>query len=331
MKKTLLLSVICFSAIPFFAQPVITSADLLSVGDIIITQPCETTTFAPGSAGANQVWDFSQLIPEGAYDTTYYIVPEGTPYEADYPSSNIVGKFGSDSYGYYQITGDKLFFWGQADPTTALVLTNPATYFVSPVTFGTFVLDTIAGSLNAGPLSGSVTGEVFLEGDGYGTLMTPDATYSDVLRIKTTTVAIATVPFLGTIVDSVFNYSWYKLGIKSPVMEMIEDTQYAGATPIQQTRYINYFKEATSGYHLPIGSSRPNIQAYPNPAAQQVWFSDLTEPARLVMHNLAGQLVLEQNMLPGEPVSVKNLVSGIYICAVYTNNMPVQTIKLTIR
>ena len=128
MQKTLLLPLLCLSANALFAQPVITSADLLKVGDVVITQPCNTETFDPGGAGANQVWDFSQLMPEGPEDTTFYILPAGTPYEANYPSSNIVARFGEDEYGYYQTTADQLLYWGDQSPMSALVLTDPAIY-----------------------------------------------------------------------------------------------------------------------------------------------------------------------------------------------------------
>lgn len=331
MKNAFHITLLSLLATPFFAQPVITSNDLLKVGDIVATQPCATTTFNPGSAGANQAWDFSQLTPEGPQDTTFYILPAGTPYAANYPSSNIVGRFGADGYGYYQVSGDKLFFWGQTDPSSALVLTNPATYFQSPATYGTFVLDTIAGSLSAGPLSGSVTGQVYFQGDGYGSLQTPGGQYSDVLRVKTVTVAVATVPFLGTITDSVYNYSWYKLGVKTPVLEMIDDTQWSGGAVVSQTRYVNYFLSITSGANEPAGLSEPPVQVFPNPAEDAVQFSGLDAPARVVIQNIAGQCVLDKTIAPQEQIGVESLRAGVYCCSVYPEGGKVQFLKLVVQ
>lgn len=331
MKNIFFSSLLCLLSNPFFAQPVITNNDLLKVGDVVATQPCATITFNAGGAGANQTWDFSQLTAEGPQDTTFYILPAGTPYAANYPSSNIVGKFGSDGYGYYQTSGDLLLFWGQADPTTALVLTNPATYFKSPTTYGTFILDTIAGTLSSGPLSGSVLGRVFFQGDGYGALTTPGGSYTDVLRIKTVTVAEATIPFLGTIIDSVFNYSWYKLGVKSPVLEMIEDTQWSGGAVVSQTRYVNYFISLTSGATEPIDVAMPLIRVFPNPAEEQVQFYGLEKPARLRIHNIDGQLLIDKAIEPDEPVSVKGLEPGVYICALYGAGEAMQFVKLIVR
>jgi hypothetical protein len=329
MKKHLFY-LLCFFTGALFAQPVITDTDLLGVGDIVITQPTTTETFNPGPAGANQTWDFSQIVSDGDPDTTFYISPVGTPYAASYPSSNIVGFFDGNSYGYYQTSGGKLFYWGSTDPMTALVLTDPATYFVSPATYGTFVLDTIAGTLNLGPISGSVVGQVYFEGDGYGTLQLPTGTYTDVLRIKTVTAAVATVPFLGTIIDSVFNYSWYKLGTESPLLEMIEDTQWSGGTVLDQTRYINYFQTITSGSSDLLPDRLP-VSIYPNPAdAGQIRFVGLSGPTRLVIQNAAGQRVLEETVTPGDPVSIKKLGTGVYFCSLYTNRNQVQTVKLVV-
>lgn len=331
MKHTFFTTLFLLPAIAFFAQPVITNNDLLKVGDVVITQPCATATFNPGSAGANQVWDFSQLVAEGPEDTTFYILPAGTPYAASFPSSNIVGKFGSDGYGYYQVSGDKLFFWGQADPSANIILSDPATYFKSPATYGTFVYDTIAGSVGLGALTGTVVGNSWFEGDGYGSLQTPGGQYSDVLRVKTVTVALATVPFLGTITDSIFNYSWYKVGVKSPVLEMIDDTQWANGMVFSQSRYVNFFRSITTKTDTPVGAKVAEIVAFPNPAIDQVWFAGLDTPAHLLVHNMAGQLLLDEHINPGEPVSVKQLGAGVYVCAIYSSGDLPQFVKLVVR
>ncbi len=329
--KNLLITLLCLSANALFAQPTITSTDLLKVGDVVVTQPCNTEIFTPGGAGANQVWDFSALIPEGAEDTTFYTSPVGTPYAANYPSSNIVAKFGEDAYGYYQTTVDQLLYWGDQSPTSALLFTDPAVYFQSPVTFGTFLLDSVAGSLSAAPLQGTIAGHVYFSGDGYGTLQTPGGQFSDVLRTKTVTVAIATVPFLGTITDSVFNYSWYKLGIKSPVLEMIEDTQWANGAVFSQTRYVNFFRSITTTKSPePANAPAPLIQAFPNPTNDLVQFSGLEQAARITIQNTAGQQVLAENISPDAVISLKHLGAGLYICAAYLHDGSMQTVKLIV-
>jgi hypothetical protein len=212
------------------------------------------------------------------------------------------------------------------------VLTDPATYFVSPTTYGTFVLDTIAGSISLGPIAGSVAGRVFYEGDGYGTIMLPDGTTkTNVLRVKTVTVAVATVPFLGTIIDSVFNYSWYQLGIKSPVMEMIEDTQWSGGAVLDQTRYVNYYLGTLLSASDP-GSGLQPVNVYPNPVSDEaVRFTGFDTPSKLIIQNSAGQCVLAETVNPGDPVLLKKLESGVYICSIYTPGLPARTVKMVVR
>ncbi|MBC7775858.1 MAG: T9SS type A sorting domain-containing protein [Phycisphaerae bacterium] len=329
MKKNLLLLLCCVFSSLLFAQPTITTTDLLKVGDVVITQPCATATFNPGSPGANQTWDFSQLVAEGPEDTTFYISPIGTPYAADYPLSNIVGRFGGNQYGYYQVAGDNLLFFGQKDPSSAIVLTDPAVYFKSPATFGTSVTDSIAGSLNAGPLNGSVTGQAFFKGDGYGTLTTPGGQYSDVLRIKTLTVAVVTVPFFGTITDSVFNYSWYKLGIQTPVFEMIEDTQWSGGAVIDQVRYVNYYRSLSSDATEPTKAIRSSIRAFPNPTEGDVAVDfELSErqSVRILVFDLTGYTVLTQKFEGAQGSNQARLEmgampNGVYVVEIQADNV----------
>ncbi len=325
MKNNLLIALLCLAVNAVFAQPIITNADLLKVGDMVITQPCNTEVFNPGGAGADQIWDFSQLVPEGPEDTTFYISPVGTPYEANYPSSNIVAKFGEAEYDYYQVANDQLLYLGYQEPTGSLLLTDPAVYFQSPTTFGTFLIDSIAGTLSAAPLQGSVVGHVYFSGDGYGTLQTPGSQFEDVLRVKTVTIAVATVPIFGNIIDSVFNYSWYKLGVKSPVLEMIDDTQWAGGAVLSQTRYVNYFRSITSGATEPGETKGPLIQVFPNPTDDQIQFSRLEKSARVIIQNTAGQRVMDKTIDPSDHISLKNLGTGLYICSIYLQDGSTQT------
>ncbi len=296
----------------------------------MVTQPCNTTTFQPGSAGADQNWDFSQLVPNGPQDTTFYISPVGTPYAASYPASNIVARFGADGYGYYQTTSDRLFFWGQSDPSSALVLSDPAVYFQAPTTYGTFILDTIAGNNSLGALSGALQGQVYFQGDGYGDLQTPGGQYTNVLRIKTVTVALATLPFLGTITDSVFNYSWYKTGLETPVLEMIEDTQWSNGAVISQDRYVNFFQSLTTGTAELRAEQMPRIQAFPNPTAGSVQLLGLERPATVTVCNTAGQVVLSAQIDPRETLHLENLAAGLYFCSVWTADKVPQLVKIIV-
>jgi hypothetical protein len=134
MKHILLSCLFALLHTALSAQPVIQQNDLLHVGDIVVTQPCTVTASQPGPAGANQTWDFSGLTPTSSLDTTYYIAPAGTPYAASYPASNIVAFYSGNTYGYYQIVNNELFYFGEKDPTGGLVLTDPAVYFKLPTT-----------------------------------------------------------------------------------------------------------------------------------------------------------------------------------------------------
>jgi hypothetical protein len=181
MKTQLLF--LALLAVPFWlkAQPVLQHDNMAPIGfsaEISVGGPV-----APGPAGANQIWDFSG-VPLAAYGTFEIVDPATTPYAVLLlGSSNYCYKMtltASESiYDYYNLLTNSMDKMGQnMSSTGGEIFTDPKIDLIFPFDYGESYFDAFAKT-NGG--FGTVT-KTF---DAYGTLITPDQTYQNVVRILT--------------------------------------------------------------------------------------------------------------------------------------------------
>ena len=222
---------------PYFfqAQITITASDMPQPGDEWTDINCEIpNNFSIGSPGANQTYDFSNLVPEDTFSTVF-VAPSSTPGVSEFPDATIATEVDDDEefYAYYQQTNDELLLLGfYADTSvsgTGQYLTSrfapPNKAFQIPSTYNTSFSDmstlsiTYAGEPGfVDSIRSTITTEDEVLFDGYGTITTPDGTFS-CLRERTystsTTTSetysamtgIWTVVFTNTLIDTIYN--WY--------------------------------------------------------------------------------------------------------------------------
>ena len=96
MKKLLYL----FLLFPLlsYSQIIVTSANLPNIGDTVITGE-DFGNYLPGLSGANQNWNFANAAGMPAM-ILGFIDPLTTPYQSNFPSSNICAKVDSAAYYY---------------------------------------------------------------------------------------------------------------------------------------------------------------------------------------------------------------------------------------
>lgn len=177
----------------FVAQPVINRGDIFNVGDQgSIVDALSVPDIGPG--GPNAIWDFSdvqidsQLVVNVRFENT-----QNTFFAADYPTSNLAQIAGVASFEGYQfmvanndridVVGDYVpgFIDGQAfysDPLT--ILEFPLQYQSQWDDEATYEIMFSSTSIT---YLGESTTDVVV--DGYGTVMLPQSTFDDVLRLRT--------------------------------------------------------------------------------------------------------------------------------------------------
>ena len=246
MKKTLqslFLTVCLIITVGAIAQPTITAnGGIPVIGDKYLVQAAYSgASCAPTTSGANQVWDYSNLIDSGAISTLSMVAPTGLPGASKFPSATIAWHDPSDgSYVFCNNTINTTL--GEMGVyTTATnwgVFTPKITRLFFPMAYGNKITDTalFSAAISAG-FDGKVTDTLFA--DGYGTLKLPhNATYNNILRIK---IKLTFSFYLsGTFVYSYTSeyYEFVQEGIHYPILLLNSaansnwSAQYYGGIPV---------------------------------------------------------------------------------------------------
>ena len=217
---SLILLTLLFS-VSLSAQPVINS-NWINVGSGALISSIDASTVPdPGPAGENVTWDFGDLMPADTAVQIYlqYGLPDTTPYAADYPEANIVQtEAGTEFYDYWKLTSDSMVNYGLAAESIQVIYTDPIKLVEFPFTYQSAFADSYNGTaeiLIAG-LTGYTSGNLTATADGYGTLILPDGTYDNVLRLHQVTNSRDSVDIgfgLTTIgVTTIDAYTWVSPG-----------------------------------------------------------------------------------------------------------------------
>lgn len=290
MKTTFLhiivLTTFVFSSIATsLAQPVIEASDLLNlIGQTQVQEDDTTLTrgeLTPGPSGANQTWDFSNIVFENPIQFQFnYLDPANTPYADSFATANFVQQaiFTSDSgnftsFNYSNITSNTVVALGSASPfdffgtdTILFEFDNDSTPL--PLSFGSTYSSVSVDTSESPFLPGFQTVEfdsTHTEVDAWGTVRLPIGEFT-CLRLKETSVfssfsIVNGIPIPGTGADTSVNYSWVSKDAFLVASMYIPGPSSIDETP-EFTRLAN-----TSTSISPLQD--PNFRllpSYPNPA-----------------------------------------------------------------
>lgn len=178
-----------------------------------------------GAGGANASWDFSGLVPF-AVATVNLVELAGSGLETAMPSATAITEnaLSNQSKGY-EVTPTGLLYWGVLNNNNQVLMryTDANQELVLPCTFGTTWTDpSLAEYSSGGSVLGSRTGDLTGEADGYGDLIMPFGTITNVLRVHLIeNMSDVTVAGDATIQGSRFQY--YKPGIAAPLVETVNN------------------------------------------------------------------------------------------------------------
>lgn len=188
-------------------------------GETYEVQYAEADGFSPGSGGANQTWDFSNM-DLSFFEIQFSILsPEDGIATTNFPDADFIWLLDEfEAYNYYQVEDNGLTLIGGAfgspgDVTFLDVFSDLEDGLQLPMTYP----DTYEYSSAWTSYFFGISSEGYREGavevDGYGTIILPNGTYDNVLRVvitSTTTVSGLTVTETQT--------SWMLPGQFVPVM-----------------------------------------------------------------------------------------------------------------
>ncbi|WP_298224777.1 T9SS type A sorting domain-containing protein [Flavobacterium sp.] len=271
------------------AQPVLNAADFPTAYSFRAYR-ANTAGFTNGSAGANQVWDYSAInIVETNYTITRIPITE-MPFYEQFPGANYCetkDDNGYISYSAINLNSNTFESMGYVDGNLIVRYSDTSVVFQFPYTFNTVINDTrLADMPGATPQSYTRTY------DAYGTLITPFGTFPDVIRQKLES-------------ENATAYIW----IDSHNFQVI----LAGSFDNPQ---IYFYKDTTN-----LGVSQNQSKAfsmYPNPTTDAVTIhqNDMAFKVHFVtVCDVSGKVLIAHEILDGDfkSFSLKDFSPGLYI------------------
>lgn len=288
----------------------------------------DTALYTPGSAGTAQTWDFSGLTYNGFTSTTEYVDPALTVYGFMFPGSTVAEDDGTGSFTYYALSAADLTDLGGADPSFAMTYTNPETVMKYPFAYSNWNADSFSGSYSGI----SISGNMIVAADAYGTLLLPSGSYNT-LRVKSQehyTISYST----GSVTVDVTAYSWYTATDRSPVMQYLTGTESGSVT--------NYDKYITVNAEV-VGISEAHkddafLSVYPNPAhgSCTVNYSlDASAAVSVTITDISGREIMNvsKGIQPAgsrsETIDLSSVAAGSYIVKLnYGNGIAYKKIQV---
>lgn len=284
------------------AQPVMQASDLNpTVGEVY---NYEVTQWVPeGNWGNNVTWDLSTMIPSSSSSVT---VNAANPL---FPLSNVslLDAGGSTTYQENSSTGQ--YVHGIDAGGTIITYQNPAKQLVFPLNENVNETDTWAATFTSGGLPFDRAGTNLIFADAWGTLITPEGTFTDVWRVRVDQDYVDTYAG-GTIVYQVQVFMWYKAGIHYPLATVADVATSQGSAYTYGTYTLldswGVEEEANTAFRL-----------FPNPVQENlnVEFASAEAVQALRIYNALGNLVNEvevNSFSKNITVDMSSLSSGIY-------------------
>lgn len=315
MKKIYLFasSIVLTSAV--YAQPVIQSTGLNpAVGESFVTNSSDWVS--EGSAGSNVTWDLSALTINQVTPVSIE-APSGS-----FPNSNVDYNFVGSSQLYYYNNGVKQTVYYQMAGTTLITFSDPMDMVTFPLDMSMNFTDNFTATFTSSGYNFVRQGTNEVVADGYGTLITPEGTFTDVLRVKTTQIYTDTYS-LGTIDYEVYYYSWYKNGYHMPLANVYDLNTFQG-----QTLYASYIE--TDGLSVDE-STQDYLSVYPNPVVDLLTFKNTADLKAYELVDINGKVLIngEINSLDlTTGIDVSGLNSGVYFIKVTNSGNLVKTTKI---
>lgn len=316
-------------------QPQLSILNTPQSGNTYIFSPCGYLISSPGNGGSNMIWDFSELSVSDDTIATFYT--NDTAYNAfpdyDYPSFYFdTSKYNLKSYHYlYKITDERYSIAYQIVPVTAYTpqaCPVDITLFNMPFSYEDEVSETWScGAINAGIRN--------IQADGYGTLILPDSTYFNALRLRTTEKQEfePSSPNPSAHYDTTWTdlYKWFTESSEVPVYSIRYYTKHSwsmGSFYLSQDTTVQMLKEVL--LTTLIKEKKENefrLSLSPNPAREIITMECLSSergPVTFELMDLQGRMieVLGSYEIHQEKTSftfsLQGMTSGIYLIVAKT-------------
>jgi len=221
---------------------------------------CNTTDEGP--SGSAQVWDFSMLETKSQL-TSYMYPSEKTAHNIDIPEADAVLEEFETQF-YFRTSSHMIEQYGTVSKNNTITrYDKPFVKMIFPFGYGDIYSGDFSGTVEGNNNYRAIfTGSYTLEADAYGTLILPNKTYHNVVRIKTYKEQCYNNSSCncGTI-----SYKWYAKNIRYPLLTIIKTHSPSGERVIKTAYYSKTKERKTGENNDPLWDEMIQAKIYPNP------------------------------------------------------------------
>ncbi len=257
MNKLLLCFVFIIGFTGLNAQITLTgSAHNPQIGDNFtqMIQSNPPSGFNEGPQGAGVTWDFASLTHASTGDVVIQAASSG-----DFSTSDIFYSQ-SGTQSYFKTSEGNFTFMGFVSSFSTVNYTDGEDQVRFPMNYGDTYSDNASGTVS-GFMQADRDVTLEVTADAYGTLITPEETYTNAMRvqiIRNTTDTDNGTP-VGTSTDSI--YYWYTADVRFPVMTYFKsysEGSFSGSS-------VNWLKSSSASQEKYLLET---VDIYPNPASK---------------------------------------------------------------
>lgn len=315
MKK-LLLSLTCFACAFAFGQPVINLADITPQhNDTIRMQGLVSGSIFEIPTGEDITWDFSGSTPTSSTSITIYS-------NSTFQNSNYSTHSGPYMTVHYNYQSDGVYQTGVTTPEVNTTFTDSKKMLSFPLA-ATNINDTYSSTNTSFGLTNVTNGNYNATYQGYGTLITPAGTFTDVIMIRI--IENSTITTNGNQGNMNHNDEvlFYKAGYAHPLyvakMTIPQPSAWYQVVPVVEEEEE---EEENPGTNVGINQPSTNaIQLVPNPVSDIATIVGGLETIIAVETlDLTGKKVNAIFEATSNTLNLSALPDGAYIVRVLTAN-----------
>ncbi|MGJ8661098.1 MAG: T9SS type A sorting domain-containing protein [Bacteroidota bacterium] len=300
------------------AQPNLNGSDLNPVIGEQITYTRATAMQPHGANGSNVTWDFSSASPMANATVSM------TASNSAHPGTNLVHDYAGQAQLYYQNDNTQQSIKYQFASGVLISFSDQMKMLQLPLNNNSGFTDAFAATFSSGGINFSRTGNTTVTYMGYGTMITPNGTYSSCIKIKLEQI-YSDVFSGGTINYNTTAYYWYKAGYHYPVATSVMFSDDLGTNE----EYTDYYASSTVGIE---NQNSVDFTLYPNPATDvlTIQHNNIESLESATVVDLMGKIVpIEIIKTPfGEwKLNISELVDGTYLLQIKLKNGNVTTSK----
>lgn len=336
MKNLLLTIALCLSFVCVFGQITITKDDFGNAGDTVRMSVSADLQVDFLTTGANQNWDYSQLVPESQYLKEYSDISDAGTF-----ANFLFGQFASPMYqaSYFnesnavpldqisqflplpiesfnlvsRLTEDSLTSIGSIISVSGNLIPVKSdtieTRYDFPLNFGNTHFSRGYTYLNMNPIQNSIWIQHRTrntEVDGWGTITTPFGTFSalrvrhDITEYDSLFLEVSGIGFWVPVpVPLSHEYEWWTNGQKEPILK-ITTNQVQGNENVASVEYRDIYRGLDAG----LLEHTVEVNLFPNPTAGKVLVKASSPLNSITILDLNGKVMFKQFNLKQNMVEI---------------------------